>query len=114
MDNASAAGGSHTALLMVVIEIDPEHEAELNEWYDTEHIPEKLLAPGFRSARRFKDHLHPGRYLTLYEIDDPDAPNSPEYMSQPSTDWTRSMMAKVRSLDRDVWVEITKLPGNAR
>jgi uncharacterized protein DUF4286 len=108
MDNAPAAGEPRTSMLMVVIEIDPEHEAELNQWYDEEHIPEKLAAPGFRSARRFKDHLTPGRYLTLYEIDDPDEPNSPQYMSQPSTDWTKSIMAKVRSLDRNVWVEITK------
>ena len=40
-------------LLVVMVEVDPEHEDELNRWYDEEHIPEKLATLGFRSARRF-------------------------------------------------------------
>jgi hypothetical protein len=98
----------NSALLMVVVDIDPAREDEFNRWYDEEHVPEKRAAPGFRSARRFKHHTEPHRYLALYEIDDPDVVTSPEYMSQPMTDWTRDIMQSWRSMARDVWVEITK------
>src|ERR1019366_3439141 len=47
------------ALLMVVVDVDPEHEEEFNRWYDKEHIPERLAMPGFRSARRYASHDRP-------------------------------------------------------
>src|SRR3984893_7896311 len=33
------------AILLVAMNVAPEHEAELNEWYDTEHIPELAAVP---------------------------------------------------------------------
>ncbi len=93
-------------LLMVVVEANPEHEDELNRWYDTEHIPEKLATPGFRSARRFRDHERPGRYLALYELDHAPVALSPEYMTQPVSEWTRRVTATWKSLDRSVWIEL--------
>ena len=98
-------------LLMVVVEVDPEHEEEFNRWYDTEHIPEKLAAPGFRSARRFRDHERPGRYLALYELDDAPQVLSPEYMTQPVSEWTRRVTAAWKSLDRAVWIELPPPSG---
>jgi hypothetical protein len=94
-------------LLMVIVEVDPADEDEFNRWYDDEHIPEKRAAEGFRSARRF---VAPegGRYLALYEIDDPAAVTSEAYMTQPVTDWTKAIMQKWRQWDRSVWYEITK------
>lgn len=40
-----------SALLVVVVDVLPEHEDEFNRWYDEEHIPQKRATPGFRSAR---------------------------------------------------------------
>jgi len=37
-------------------------EEEFNAWYDSEHLPERLAIPGFRSARE-------GKYLATYELD---------------------------------------------
>jgi hypothetical protein len=34
-------------LLAVWADVDPEVEAEFNEWYDKEHVPERLAVPGF-------------------------------------------------------------------
>ena len=96
------------ALLVVMVEIAPEHEDEFNRWYDEEHIPEKRATPGFRSARRFAHHEGGGRYLAVYEVDNPDVVTSPAYMSQPMSEWTRSIMANWKRWDRSVWVEITK------
>ena len=50
-----------TGLLMLWTDIDPEHEAAFNRWYDEEHIPQKRATPGFRSARRFRSHDVTGR-----------------------------------------------------
>jgi hypothetical protein len=95
---------------MVDVTIDPSREDEFNRWYDEEHVPEKLASPGFYSARRFKHHTDPHRYLALYEIEDGDLVTSPAYMTQPITEWNKSIMAAWERWDRNVWVEIAK-PG---
>ena len=33
-----------SALLMVYVDIDVEHDAEFNAWYDQEHLAERLSA----------------------------------------------------------------------
>lgn len=102
-------------LLAVIIEVEPADEDELNRWYDSEHIPEKRATPGFRSARRFRDVEHPGRYLALYELDDPEAVISPEYMAQAMSPWSERVMATWISLDRSVWQELPDArPGPGR
>ena len=42
-----------TGLLMVWTDIDAEHEAEFNRWYDEEHITRLLAVPGFLCAARY-------------------------------------------------------------
>jgi hypothetical protein len=98
--------GGRGGLLVVMVEVDPEHEEDLNRWYDEEHIPEKLATPGFRSARRFVDPAG-GRYLAVYELDDPDVATSSVYMNQELSGWTKSVMATWRSWERSVWRELT-------
>ncbi len=76
-------------------------EAAFNAWYDREHIPLRMGAPGFRSAQRYRD----GRtlnYLAVYEMDGPDVLASPEYgriKNQPS-DTTRAMLGSVSGFTR--------------
>ena len=91
---------------MVVVEVPPEHEAEFNRWYAEEHIPLKLATPGFRSARRFTSHDHPGRYLAVYEVDDAEVVTSPEYMAQPMSEWAQVVMSTWHLVDRSVWTEL--------
>jgi hypothetical protein len=95
-----------SALLLVVIDVDAEHEEEFNRWYDEEHIPEKRAAPGFRSARRFVSHDRPGRYLAVYEIADADVVTSPEYMAQPMSERAQVVMATWHLVERSVWTEL--------
>jgi len=97
-----------SALLVVQVDIDPAREDEFNRWYDEEHVPEKLAAPGFSSARRFKHFTIPHRYLAIYEVEDGDTVTNPTYMSQPQSEWSASIMQAWRAWDRSVWVEITR------
>ena len=41
-------------IMVVMMDVEPEHEAEFNRWYDEEHLVERLEIPGYVSARRFK------------------------------------------------------------
>lgn len=100
--------GKRPALLMVQMEIPAEHEAELNAWYWEEHVPERLACPGFRSARRFR--LSSGsvpRYLALYELDDIDALQTPEYRHaiENATPRTKNI-GRLATITRSEFVEL--------
>ena len=95
-----------SALLIVVVDVDPEHEDEFNHWYDEEHIPEKRATPGFRSARRYSSHDVPGRYLAVYEVDDADVVTSAEYMTQTMSARAQAVMATWHLVDRSVWTRL--------
>ena len=41
-------------VLVVTMEVDESDEAEFNEWYNEQHLPERMAIPGYVSARRFK------------------------------------------------------------
>jgi hypothetical protein len=48
------AGQEAQGLLAVWTDIAPEAEAEFNEWYNTEHIPQLVGIPGIISGRRYQ------------------------------------------------------------
>lgn len=58
-----------TGLLMVWTDVDPEHEAELNRWYDEEHRPRLLAIPGVLSGGRYVAVKGGPRYLAMYELE---------------------------------------------
>ena len=55
-------------LLLVMIEIDPAHEQEFTEWYNKEHLPERVNCPGFLSGRRFEAIEGSPKYLAIYDL----------------------------------------------
>jgi hypothetical protein len=59
-----------TGLLMVWTDIDPEHEAEFNRFYNEEHMPRLAQVPGFLSAGRYVALRGGPKYLAMYELDD--------------------------------------------
>jgi hypothetical protein len=93
-------------LLVVRVDVRPEDEDELNRWYDTEHVPERLALPGFRAATRYRSAERPGRYLALYELDDPAVATSPGYMARPPSPWASDLMARWTSWERSVWYRL--------
>jgi hypothetical protein len=64
-------------LYLVMMDVDPETEADFNRVYDTEHIPALLKVPGVLGATRYRT-AEPGmpRYAALYELASPDVPQS--------------------------------------
>lgn len=71
-------------IMVVMMEVDPEHEEEFNRWYNDEHLVERLEIPGYVSARRFKLEEGQGvlKYLCIWELDDSSPLKSEEYQAQ--------------------------------
>ena len=95
-------------LLLVMIDVDPEHEEEFNRWYNEEHLPERLACPGFLSGRRFVAVEGEPKYLALYDLESPDVLQSEAYkMIYGPSGWTQKISKHfVRSV-RNVYLEIT-------
>src|SRR5690606_33094368 len=64
---------------------------EFNEWYNKEHVPERLGIPGVLSGARYDSHRGTPRYIALYELSSIDVLSSEEYLSvrRAVTPWTR-------------------------
>jgi hypothetical protein len=93
-DAAAPAGCG--ALLVNAMNVDPEHEAEFNEWYDHEHIPALSKVPGTICARRFKDMKGTRRYLALYHLESPEVTMSDAWKTGAGTPWSAKMRPHFR------------------
>lgn len=101
-------------LLMVGMTPTEHGEGEFNSWYDAEHIPERLSAPGFLGARRWIANEAPTKYLALYDLESSAALHTPEYQAmsgENNTEWTKRVLADVTKSYRNVYEQIW--PGQA-
>jgi hypothetical protein len=102
-------------LLLTMTEPPAAMDEEFNAWYDSEHIPERLSIPGFRSARRWRADTAPGegKYLATYELDSPQVLMTPEYRArfEGPTPWTRRCLEKAVVFRR--WACEQTAPGQA-
>jgi len=73
----------------------PQHEAELNEWYDKEHIPALAAVPGVLSARRFRGTGN-RKYVALYHLATPEVQESAEWKQARQSDWTSRLQPHFR------------------
>jgi hypothetical protein len=95
-------------LLLVMIDVDPEHEEEFNRWYNEEHLPERLVCPGFLSGRRFVALEGGPKYLALYDLESPEALQSEAYQKiYPPSEWTKRIGKHFVRVVRNLYSEIT-------
>jgi hypothetical protein len=97
-ESCAGSGG----ILAVWTDIAPELEAEFNEWYWREHLPERLAVPGFRRGRRYRAIAGAPRYFAFYELDAVEILASPAYLDRLDnpTQWTRRIMPGFRNTTR--------------
>ncbi|MDF2823180.1 MAG: hypothetical protein K0R68_588 [Mycobacterium sp.] len=67
------------------ISVERAHVPVYEDWYNFQHLPERVSTPGFLRARRFiaaehREGAERTDYLTLYETTDVDVLASPEYL----------------------------------
>jgi len=100
-------------LLIASFDISDCPEDEFNDWYDTEHIPDRQKVPGFLNFERWIGADNPKVVLAIYDLQSADVLQSPEYLAigfhNPSP-WTRRLMPKTKRVLRFVGEQIT--PGN--
>jgi hypothetical protein len=102
-------------LLLVMMEPPEEMEEEFNEWYDTEHIPEREAVPGILSAQRFVVNEGFPRYLALYDLESIEVLQSESYKRigiDNLSPWSRRIIRSVRGSKRNVYEQT--LPGAAK
>jgi hypothetical protein len=91
------AGG----LVVASMNVDPAAEAEFNEWYNAEHLPQLAAVPGMLCARRYKAAPTPDRerqYLALYHMTGADVSRSEAWTKAADTEWTRRIRPHFRDL----------------
>jgi len=86
------AGG----FLLNAMNVAPEHEAEFNEWYNTEHIPALAAVSGVLCARRFRATSANRKYVALYHLASPDVQATPAWKSAADSEWTRKLRPHFR------------------
>ncbi len=108
MKGNPASRDARRGLLLVMIDIDPSHEHEFTEWYNKEHLPERVNCPGFLSGRRFEAIEGSPKYLAIYDLETPSVLESDAYkkIAVPSP-WTRRIDGFITREIRNVYLEIT-------
>src|SRR5579872_6048945 len=102
-------------MLLTSMDIDPEHEADFNRWYNREHLEERVAIEGFIEARRYVAEDGAPKYLCLYSTEAIEVLNSPAYKARLAkpTEWSKTTMARFKNMIRAV-ARITVSRGKGR
>jgi hypothetical protein len=108
-----------TGLLLATMEPPANIEEEFQDWYDSEHFPEREGCPGFLTATRFVCVDGWPRYLAMYDLEDVEVLRGEGYRKiahAKYSAWTHRIMAKVWGQYRAEGVQVhpgTALHGSA-
>jgi len=94
-----------TGILALWNNREAAHTAEYEDWYKTEHFPERLGIPGILRGRRYESEDASPQFFTYYETETPETLTSLAYLErlENPTDWTRRIMNDVmRDMSRTV------------
>ena len=101
-------------ILIAAMDFTNVAEDEFHDWYDTEHVPERLAVPGFINAERWIGSANPRQSVALYDLDSVGVLHSPPYLAvggDNGTPWTKRVTGRTTSLIRLEGEQI--LPGDA-
>ena len=91
-------------MLVTFTEVAPEDELEFNEWYDREHVDERVFMPGFKRARRYlaADGATAVKYFATYDTESAQDLCAPYYMKvlANKSDWSKKVMGRFTHFDR--------------
>lgn len=104
-------------LRVVMMDVDPEYEEEFNRWYNEEHLPQLVKVPGALSGRRYKvvpfleEYGKKGfgripKYMTIYEHESIDIPNTEAFKKANFTPWTERMSPHIKNSMKTYYVQI--------
>jgi hypothetical protein len=99
-------------VLIAALEFSGVAEDEFNDWYDTEHIPERRRVPGFLTLERWIGADDPRQSVATYDLASLAVLQSPAYRAiggENLSPWSKRVTAKCRRLVRFEGEQI--LPG---
>lgn len=108
-----------TGLLLATMEPPANIEEEFQDWYDSEHFPERQSCPGFLTAHRFVCLDGFPRYLAMYDLEDVEVLRGDGYRKIAIgrySAWTHRIMSKVWGQYRAEAVQVypgSQLHGSA-
>jgi hypothetical protein len=105
MFDAPGASRGETPLFHYVVEtdVDPAHEADLNAWYDTEHMPGLAACPGSVRARRFRNPDGSPRYHSCYDLMSTETLGSEPWLAVRHTTWSDRVRPHFRNTKRTLF-----------
>ncbi|MGE8705997.1 MAG: hypothetical protein ACN6O5_25220 [Achromobacter sp.] len=91
-----------------IVETDvlPEAEADLNAWYDQEHLPGLASVPGTVRAQRWECRDESPRYLACYDLHTQETFGSPPWLAVRATDWSSRVRPSFRNTRRTMFRKI--------
>jgi len=95
---------SGKGMLLVWMDIAPPAQDDFNEWYDREHLTDRVSVPGFLNGRRFQALSGGPEFFAVYETRGPATLTSAAYLDrlQHPTPWTVRVMPHFRNTVRGV------------
>src|SRR5262249_41519357 len=89
-------------MLVVFAEVKSRHESDFNEWYNREHIDERLGMPGFQRARRYVAAQGSPKYLAISECNRVGDLATPHYLAGlvNATPWTKKTTRRFTQFHR--------------
>jgi hypothetical protein len=100
-------------LLFMAFDFSTAHEDEFHDWYDREHVPERLGVPGFINAERWIDEENPKVHVATYDLDSADVLSSAPYRAVGGANqsvWTRRVTGMCQRIMRYEGEQL--LPGD--
>jgi hypothetical protein len=90
-------------LLFASFDFTSAHADEFHDWYDLEHIPERLRVPGFLNAERWIGEEDPRVAVATYDLESLAVLQSAPYQAIGGTNasvWTKRVTAMARRIMR--------------
>ena len=100
-------------VLIAAMDFSKVAEDEFNDWYDTEHIPERQRVPGFLSCQRWIGSENPKHSVVTYDLESVSVLQSPGYRAiggENLSPWSKRVTARTPRLLRFEGDQI--LPGD--
>jgi hypothetical protein len=99
------ADGQHPGILAIFNNVAPGREAEFEEWFQHEHLAERIAVPGFLLGRRHEAVAGEPRYFNFYLTTSVAVLKSPAYLARldDPTPLTRTVMSEIfKDMNRTV------------
>lgn len=97
-DKLAPAGAA--AILLIAMNVAPEHEAEFNAWYNEEHLDALAGVPGVLCARRYHGSGATQRYAAVYHFAREGVTEAAAWKAAANTPWTEKMRPHFRDFLR--------------